>query len=90
MNKNELVKVISDKVGYTQKDCGDVVNELFNVIVETLKKGDEVVITGFGKFVVKARPAKEGTNPKTGEKIKIPASKAPVFKAGKAFKDGVQ
>lgn len=90
MNKNDLVKVISDKVGYTQKDCGDVVNELFNVIVETLKAGDEVVITGFGKFAVKARPAKTGTNPKTGEKIKIPASKAPVFKAGKAFKDGVQ
>ncbi len=90
MNKNELVKVISDRVGYTQKDCGDVVNELFNVIVETLKAGDEVVITGFGKFEVKARPAKMGTNPKTGEKIKIAASKAPVFKAGKAFKDGVQ
>ena len=90
MNKVELIKEISDRVGFTQKDCAAVVEEFFNVVVETLKAGEEIVITGFGKFEAKQRPARKGTNPKTGEVINIPASKAPAFKAGKAFKDGIQ
>ena len=90
MNKLELIKEISDRVGFTQKDCGDVVDEFFKVVIETLKAGDNIVITGFGKFEAKERPARKGTNPKTGAVIDIAASKAPVFKAGKAFKDGIQ
>jgi len=90
MNKTDLIKEISDKTEFTQVDCAKVVDAFIGVVVDALKKGDEVNILGFGKFEAKERAAREGINPQTKEKIKIPASKAPAFKAGKAFKDSIQ
>ena len=87
MNKIELVKVVADKTNLTQKEVAAVVDELLDTIVVDLAKGNEVALAGFGKFVVKTRAARESINPRTKETIKIPASKAPVFKAGKALKD---
>jgi len=90
MNKSDFVKAISDKVGFTLKDCGAVVEAFMDVVVDTLKDGNEVVLTGFGKFESKQRNAREGKDPRTGAKLMIKACKVPAFKAGKAFKDGIQ
>ena len=90
MNKTELVAAIAAKAGLSKKDAEKAFAAFTDTVVETLKAGEEIVITGFGKFEAKQRPARKGTNPKTGEVINIAASKAPVFKAGKAFKDGIQ
>ena len=89
MNKIELVKVVADKTNLTQKEVAAVVDELLDTIVVDLAKGNEVALAGFGKFVVKTRAARESINPRTKEKITIPASKNPKFKAGKALKDVV-
>ena len=89
MNKNELVAAVSTKTGLTKKDAEAAVSAITASISEALKAGDKVQLVGFGTFEVAARAAKEGKNPRTGEKITIPASKAPKFKAGKALKDMV-
>lgn len=90
MNKSELVKSIADKSGLTESQATQALNSLTETISETLVKGVEITLVGFGTFKVTQRQAKTGRNPATGETIQIPAKKAPIFKAGKALKDAVQ
>ena len=87
MNKAELIAAVAAKTGDTKKVAESSVNAFVDVITETLQKGDKVQLVGFGSFEVRKRAARKGRNPQTKEEIKIPASKAPVFKAGKALKD---
>ncbi len=89
MNKTELSSAIVAKTGLTKKDAEKAINAVVEVISDSLKAGEKVQIVGFGSFEVKERPARTARNPRTGEEIKIDASKAPVFKAGKALKDTV-
>jgi DNA-binding protein HU-beta len=89
MNKAELVAAIAAKTGETKKAAEETVNAFVSTITEALKAGDKVQLVGFGSFEVRKRAARKGRNPQTKEEIKIPASKAPVFKAGKALKDYV-
>lgn len=90
MNKQELVAVVAEKTGLSKADAGKAVDGVFEAITDALKTGDEVRLVGFGTFAVAERAATEGRNPRTGEKIAIPASKQPKFKAGKGLKDAVQ
>ena len=87
MNKSELIAAIATKTGETKKNAETSLNALIEVVTEALEKGDKVQLVGFGSFEVRKRAARKGRNPQTKEEIKIPASKAPVFKAGKALKD---
>lgn len=87
MNKNELVRAIANDAGITIKDANIALDSVVAAITEGLKKGEKIQISGFGTFEIKAKPAREGINPKTGAKIKIAASKVPTFKFGKAYKD---
>ena len=89
MNKNELVNNVAEAAGLSKADAAKAVDGVFDTIVSTLAAGDEVRLVGFGTFSVAKRAASEGRNPRTGEKIKIPASKQPKFKAGKGLKDAV-
>ncbi|MFP4003175.1 MAG: HU family DNA-binding protein [Alphaproteobacteria bacterium] len=89
MNKNELIAQVADNANLSKADATRAVDGVFDVITESLKGGDEVRLVGFGTFSVTQRAATEGRNPRTGEPIKIPASKQPKFKAGKALKDAV-
>lgn len=89
MNKAELVAAIAGKTNVTKKLAEDSVNAFVEVVTEELKKGEKVQLVGFGSFEVRKRAARKGRNPQSGKEIKIPASKAPVFKAGKALKDTV-
>ena len=87
MNKKELIKAMSEKLGTTQKAAGEQLDAILEVVTETLANGGEVSLTGFGKFSVTERPERVGRNPQSGESITIKASKSPKFKAGKALKD---
>ena len=87
MNKAELIAAIAAKTGDTKKGVENTVNAFVSAVQEALVKGDKVQLVGFGSFEVRKRAARKGRNPRTKEEIKIPASKAPVFKAGKALKD---
>ena len=87
MNKSELIAAIAAKTGETKKDAEATLNAFIDVVTDALVKGDKVQLVGFGSFEVRKRAARKGRNPQTKEEIKIPASKAPVFKAGKALKD---
>ncbi len=87
MNKADLIAAIAAKTGETKKSAEASVNAFVDVVTESLVKGDKVQLVGFGSFEVRKRAARKGRNPQTKEEIKIPASKAPVFKAGKALKD---
>ena len=87
MNKAELVAAVAAKTGDTKKAAEASVDAFVSVIKETLKKGEKVQLVGFGSFEVRKRAARKGRNPQTKEEIKIPASKAPVFRAGKQLKD---
>ncbi|SKC01326.1 DNA-binding protein HU-beta [Lachnospiraceae bacterium] len=87
MNKTELVAAIADKAGLSKKDAEAAVKAFTETVSAQLKKGDKVQLVGFGTFEVTKRAAREGRNPQSGEVMKIPASKAPKFKAGKALKD---
>ncbi len=87
MNKAELIAAIAAKTGETKKGVEANVNAFVDVVTEALTEGDKVQLVGFGSFEVRKRAARKGRNPQTKEEIKIPASKAPVFKAGKALKD---
>lgn len=89
MNKAELTAAIVKKTGFTKKDAEKAIAALTEVITDTLAEGDKVQIVGFGGFEVRNRPARVARNPRTGEQIEIEASKAPVFKAGKALKDAI-
>lgn len=88
MNKSELIKKISNTVG-SKKDAEVVLDAVFDTIKKALAKGEEIRLTGFGSFKVNGRAARTGRNPRTGQEIKIAASKAPVFKPGKELKDAV-
>ena len=87
MNKSDLIAAIAAKTGETKKDAEATLNAFVDVVTEALVKGEKVQLVGFGTFEVRKRAARKGRNPQTKEEIKIPASKAPVFKAGKALKD---
>ena len=89
MNKTELVAALATKSGATKKDAEAVLNAFVEVVGDTLKKGDKIALVGFGTFEARKRAAREGKNPQTGAKIKIAATTAPAFKAGKALKDKV-
>ena len=89
MNKTELVAKVAEKAGLTKKDAEKALGAVIDSIQEALVKKDKVQLIGFGTFEVKARAARTGRNPQTGAELKIPASKNPVFKAGKALKDAV-
>jgi DNA-binding protein HU-beta len=89
MNKSELVAAVAADSGLSNADAKKAVESTLSTIQTTLKKGGEVGITGFGKFSVAKRGARTGTNPRTGEKVKIKASKAPKFTAGAGLKTAV-
>ena len=89
MNKAELIAAVAEKTGMSKKDTEAVIVATMGTITEALKEEEKVQLVGFGSFEVKKRAARTGLNPKTKESIAIPASKAPVFKAGKALKDAV-
>jgi len=89
-NKNDLVAAVAESTGLTKTDAATAVDAVFQAITNALKEGDEVRLVGFGTFAVTERAATEGRNPRTGDKIAIPASKLPKFKAGKGLKDAIQ
>ena len=89
MNKTELVAAIAEKTDLSKADSERALKAFIETVEGALKKGDKVQLVGFGTFEVKKQAARTGHNPRTGEKLKIKASKTPKFKAGKAFKDAV-
>ena len=89
MNKGELITAVEDKTSVTKADAERYVNAFLESVEDALKQGDKVQLIGFGTFEVKKRAAREGRNPQTGAVVKIPATNAPVFKAGKALKDAL-
>jgi len=94
MNKSDLVDALADSTGMTKAEASRAIDALFStddgIIVKALKKGNRVQITGFGTFEAKNRKARTGRNPRTGETIKIAATKTPSFRAGKGLKDGIK
>lgn len=89
MNKTELVAAVAEQAGLSRKDAEAAVKAFTDVVADALKNGDKIQLVGFGTFEVSERAAREGRNPQTGATMKIKASKAPKFKAGKALKDMV-
>jgi len=89
MNKAEFVSAVADASELSRADAARAVDAVVGTITDALKKGENVTLVGFGTFEVRERAARQGRNPKTGETIKINASKNPSFKAGKALKDAV-
>jgi DNA-binding protein HU-beta len=89
MNKSDLIDAIADKAGMSKADAGRALDATIKAVAGALKKGKSVSLVGFGTFTVRKRAARTGRNPRTGESIKIKASKIPAFKAGKALKDAV-
>jgi len=94
MNKSDLVDALAEATGMTKADAGRAVDALFSpaggIIAKTLRKDGRVQITGFGTFEAKHRKARTGRNPRTGETIRIAATKTPAFRAGKGLKDGIK
>lgn len=89
MNKTELVAAIAEKANLSKKDAEKALAAFTETVTDALKAGDKIQLVGFGTFEVRERAARTGINPQTKQTIKIAASKNPVFKAGKAFKDAV-
>jgi DNA-binding protein HU-beta len=89
MNKADLVSAVAEKAGLSKKDSEKAVNAAFDVIADELVKGGKVQLVGFGSFETKERSARVGRNPRTKEEIEIPASRVPLFKAGKSLRDAV-
>jgi len=94
MNKGELVDAIAKKttekgLSVNKKTADEVLSAILEVIIDTVAGGDKVTLVGFGSFEARDRKAREGRNPKTGEKMEIPATKVPAFSAGKSFKEQV-
>ena len=89
MNVNDLISTVAGKTGMSKADAGKAVGGLFGAITNSLRSKTEVRLVGFGTFSVTRRPARTGRNPRTGERIQIPASNKPKFKAGKGLKDAV-
>ena len=89
MNKTELIAAVAEKAGLSKKDADAAVAAVFESVKDALAAGDKVQLFGFGTFEVRTRAARTGLNPQTKQPIQIAASKAPVFKAAKAFKDAL-
>lgn len=89
MNKNELVAAVANQSGLSKGDASKAVDSVFDVITSALKSGEDIRLVGFGTFHVTNRAASMGRNPRTGEAIRIPASRQPKFKAGKVLKDSL-
>ena len=90
MTKNQFVAAIAAKTGKSKAETGEMMDAIFDTITQTMVKGDSVNISGFGVFRVSRRKAREGINPRTGEKIQIAAKTAPKFRAGKTLKEAVK
>ena len=90
MNKTELIAALAEKAGLNKRDAEKALNAFTDVVTDTLIKGDKVQLVGFGSFEVKDRAARTARNPLTGDELTVPASKAPIFKAGKALKEAVK
>lgn len=89
MTKQEFVDAVADKAGLTKRDAGLAVDAFLDVVTGALKGGDQVTFTGFGKFSTSRRAAREGVNPRTGDKVQIPAATVPKFSAGSQLKKAV-
>ena len=89
MNKNELVAAVAERSNLSKKDSELAVSAMIDAITDALCEGEKVQLVGFGSFEVKKREARVGRNPQSGEPVEIPATKVPVFKAGKLLKDNV-
>ena len=89
MNKGELIDAVAEEAGVSKKNAEEILTAMLDVITETVASGDKVSLIGFGAFESRQRKAREGRNPKTGEKLKIPATVVPAFSAGKGFKEAV-
>jgi DNA-binding protein HU-beta len=89
MNKSQLVEAVASDSGLSKADSSRAIESVLATVTKTLKKGDEISITGFGKFSVVKRAARQGVNPRTGERVKIKASKAPKFTAGASLKQAI-
>lgn len=90
MTKTELIASVAEKTGFTKKDSEKSISALLESITEALKEGEKVALIGFGTFEVRHRSARDAKNPSTGETIRIPETKVPAFKPGKALKDSVK
>jgi DNA-binding protein HU-beta len=91
MNKADLAQMLAEKMNLSKRETEDMINAFLDIIIEKLKAGEEVVLTGFGAFMAKTRAARTGVNPQhPTEKIQIPAVRVPKFKAGKALKDALK
>lgn len=89
MNKTELINAVAEKAAVSKKDTENIINAAISSIIETVADEEKVQLAGFGTFECRNRSARQGRDPRTNTTIEIPASKAPAFKAGKAFKDAV-
>jgi len=90
MNKKDLVEVVAKKGNLTKKESEQIITIILETIIETVSEGEKVALVGFGSFVARERKAREGRNPKTGEKLFIPSTIVPTFLVGKFFKDRVK
>ena len=90
MNKSELIAAVAKESKLTKTDSRKAVNAVFRNVIKTVARGERVELIGFGTFAKKNRKARDGRNPQTGEKMRIPAKKMPVFKPGKQFKEAVR
>jgi nucleoid DNA-binding protein len=90
MTKDELVQILAKKTSLNKSQILECLNAALEEITKTLSSGKEVIFTGFGRFEVRERKEREGINPKTGEKIRIPAAKVPKFRPGRILKDAVK
>ena len=90
MTKAELIEVLAQKENLPRAQADRILNLVLDTVLETMKSGSEVVLTGFGTFSAKMRAGRKGRNPKTGASIEIPAMKVPKFKAGKGLKDALK
>ena len=89
MNKSDLIAVVAEATGISKSEAANAIDATFDVIADALENGDDVRLTGFGSFGVAERAARHGRNPRTGEPVKIAASRQPKFKPGKRLKDAV-
>ncbi|HOK34761.1 MAG TPA: HU family DNA-binding protein [Candidatus Paceibacterota bacterium] len=90
MTKEGLIEAIVNKIGCSKREANDILDTIIDTITQSLSRGEEVTLTGFGTFTIKKRAARMGVNPKTGEKIQIPATTVPKFRAGKSLKEAVK
>jgi DNA-binding protein HU-beta len=90
MQKTDFIRAVAEQSGVSQKDATQIVNAMFDVVADALKRGEKVTLTGFGTFEVRERQAREGVNPQTRAKIQIAATKTPGFSASSTLKDSVR